>query len=250
MAKVTVITATTGHPILPKCIESVAKQTHADVQHLLIVDGRERSEIVTEQLTGLASDADHSLGSMDQVHLPYSIGKDRWNGHRIYAAGTYMAKGQYVMYLDQDNYIDPTHIADCLKVIESGNDWAYSLRKIVNKEGDYLCHDDCESLGKWPSILDPDDYFVDVNCYFLPIKLAVHASPIWFRKTREPGQLEVDRALCRFLRQIAPKYDSTYGYTVNYTAGSSDNSVQKEFFITGNAAMLKARDGILPWKNN
>jgi len=250
MAKVTVITATTGDPILAKCIESVAKQTHADVQHLLIVDGRERSESVTEQLTKLASEADYSLGSIDQVHLPYSIGKDRWNGHRIYAAGTYMAKGEYVMYLDQDNYIDPTHIADCLKVIESGNEWAYSLRKIVNKEGDYLCNDDCESLGKWASIIDPDDYFVDVNCYFLPIKLAVHTSPIWFRKAREPGKMEVDRALCRFLRQIAPKYDSTYGYTLNYTAGSTDISVQKEFFITGNAAMLKVHDGILPWKNN
>jgi len=28
--------------------------------------------------------------------LPYSIGKDRWNGHRIYGAGTYIADGDYL----------------------------------------------------------------------------------------------------------------------------------------------------------
>ena len=165
----------------------------------------------------------------------------------MYAAGTYMAEGDYVMYLDDDNYIDPSHISDCLKVIAAGNDWAYSFRKIVDKDGEFICNDDCESLGKWPSILDKDDYFVDVNCYFLPIKLAIQATPLWYRKARDPNQMEVDRALMFELRKSDCKYDSTYQYTVNYTVGSTPISVQREFFLIGNNDMLSRNAGHLPW---
>ena len=247
MAKVTVITATTGNSILAKCIESVSKQTHADVQHLIIVDGPDRWQAVLEATKTIPQEHRHRV-TMNV--LPYAIGKDRWNGHRIYAAGTYMAEGEYVMYLDDDNYIEPTHIADCIKVIEAGNDWTYSFRQIVDKQGVKLCLDDCESLGKWASILDPRDFFVDVNCYFLPIKLAVQITPVWYRKFREPGQMEIDRAIMHVLRQIAPKYDTTYNYSVNYTVGNTQNSVQAAFFMEGNAEMLRRYAGKLPWKKS
>ena len=42
------------------------------------------------------------------------------------------------------------------------------MRNIVDGEHRFLCRDDCESLGKWPSVLHPEDLFIDVNCYFLP----------------------------------------------------------------------------------
>lgn len=244
MAKVTVVTATTGNPLLSKNIESVARQTHQDIMHLLMVDGPERSHPVFSILNKMKMQDLHKV----LMHtLPYPIGKDRWNAHRIYPAATYMAESEYIMYLDEDNQIEPTHIEDCIKVIESGKDWAFSFRNIVDKEGNFLCKDECESLGKWPSVLDPRDYFVDVNCYFLPIKLAVHITPAWYRKFREPGQMEVDRALCHVLRQIAPNYDTTYKHTVNYTVGNSQYSVQAGFFEQGNAEMLRRFEGKLPW---
>ena len=77
--------------------------------------------------------------------------------------------------------------------------------------------------------------------------LAVAISPIWYRKFREPGQPEIDRVICHALRQIAPKFDSTYQYSVNYTVGNTGLSVQKEFFEKGNAEMLKRFNGDLPW---
>ena len=245
MAKVTVVTATTGNPLLANNIESVARQTHADIQHIVIVDGPERRDAVNDIINHMNVEHLHKV----VVHtLPYSIGKDRWNGHRIYGMSTYLAEGQHIMYLDDDNSIDPTHIEDCLKVIEAGNDWAYSMRKIRNKECETLCLDDCESLGQWPSVLDNSDYFIDVNCYFLPINLAVTITPVWYRKFREPGQMEIDRAMIRVLGQIAPKFDSTRNYTVNYTVGNTQNSVQAGFFEAGNAEMLRRYEGKLPWK--
>lgn len=245
MAKVTVVTATTGNPILKHNIESVARQTHQDVTHLVLIDGPEHNNKVNGVENKLHLQDMHNV----IFHtLPWPLGKDRWNAHRIYPMATYMCESDYVMYLDDDNTIDETHIEDCIKVMEKGYDWAFSMRKIVNKDGDFLCNDDCESLGKWSSVIDPRDYFVDVNCYFLPLKLAVSITPAWYRKFREPGQMEVDRALCHVLRQIAPNFESTYNYSVNYTVGNSQYSVQPEFFAQGNAEMLRRNNGSLPWR--
>ena len=244
--KVTIITASAGNPLLLDNILSVRNQTYKNIQHLIFSDGPERHDVVEE--FHYAADVGEGEYNRDIILLPYSIGKDRWNGHRIYAAGSYIAEGDFVMFLDDDNSITPTHIEDCLKVIVAGNQWAFSFRNIVDREQNFLCEDNCESLGKWASVLHPEDYFIDVNCYFLPRNLAVQISPVWFRKFREPGQPEVDRVLAHTLRQIAPKFDTTYKYTVNYTVGNSEHSVQSGFFGRGNEEMLKRYGGALPWK--
>jgi len=250
---VTVITASTGNPLLAGCLRSVKEQTHQNVQHLVYIDGPSRSAPFLEQLfksqvLPVDPSTQKSGYRLDLIQLPYAVGTDRWNGHRMYAAGSYLADGDYVMFLDDDNSIAPTHIEDCLKVIEGGNDWAFSFRNITDKNGNVLCEDNCESLGKWASILHPQDFFIDVNCFFLPRLLAVQITPLWFRKFREPGQPEIDRVLSHAMRQLGPKHDTTYKYTVNYTVGNTENSVQKEFFDRGNAEMLKRYGGNLPWK--
>ncbi len=243
--KVTIVTATTGRPELKQCIESVAKQTHQDIQHLIFVDGLGAS-LRLKSLTDAY--APSSIDFVDFIHLPYQVGNNRWNAHRMYGAAAYFAEGDFIIFLDDDNTLDPTHVKDCLKVTESGATWAYSLRKIVGRGGEFLCNDDCESLGKWPSVIHKEDYFVDVNCYFLPKMLAIQISPLWYRKFREPGQPEVDRVLCHGLRQIAPNYESTYKYTVNYlVASNSELSVKPDFFEYGNAEMIKRYNGVLPW---
>ena len=107
--------------------------------------------------------------------------------------------------------------------------------------------DNCESLGKWPSILSPDDYLVDVNCFMLSKQLAVNVSPICHRKFRQPGVLEIDRMLVRVLRQNAPRFESSYLYSMNYRVGSTPRSVQASFFLDGNRRMEERFQGQLPW---
>ena len=238
---VTVITAHAGNPLLKRCAESVRDQAYAHVQHLVVADGPATWAHAREVLDAVKN---HRVSLL---LLPYSIGKDRWNGHRIYAAGTYVADGDYLVFLDDDNFLEPGHVQQCLDACSRGNAWCYALRNIVDGEHRFLCRDDCESLGQWPSVLHPDDLFIDVNCYFLPKLLAVQVSPLWYRKAREPGQPEVDRMIAHALRQIAPSYDCTYGYTVNYRVGNTPLSVQPEFFGRGNAEMLRRFNGRLPW---
>lgn len=242
---VTIVTATTGNPLLSRCVTSVRQQTYSNVNHYVFIDGPDRWDAASAILANTL----FPNGKTEFVQtLPYPVGMDRWNGHRMYGAACYLCDGDYIMFLDEDNTIDQTHVEDCLKVIEAGNQWAFSFRKIVDKEGKLICNDDCESLGKWPSILDERDYFIDVNNFFLPKMLAIQTSPIWYRKAREPGVTEVDRALTHVLRQIAPTYDSTYKYTVNYMIGATERSPQGSFFERGNADMLNRHNGNLPWK--
>ena len=244
---VSIITASTGNPILRKNIESVRKQTYKNIQHIIVVDGTESSTPVSEILYGLQFPVTNYMKEC-VISLPYSVGKDRWNGHRMYAAGTYLCEGDYVMYLDEDNFLDPDHVESCMKTISSGKDWTFSFRKIVDKEGTFICNDECESLGSWPSVLDSRDYFIDVNCYFLPKLLAVHVSPIWYRKAREPNVPEVDRVLCPTLREIAKNNQGTMKHTVNYTVGNTELSVKADFFLQGNEIMNKRYANKLPWR--
>jgi hypothetical protein len=233
---VTVITPTTGAFYLKQALESVKSQTYENVQHLVVVDGNHPKAHVILQ----------DYPEVDVIELPYPTGTDRYNGHRIYGAATYLAKGEYLCFLDEDNWLEPDHVESLMKVIEAGNQWAYSLRKITDKNGNYVCNDDCESLGKWPSCLN--DYFVDVGCYFFPKELALQLTPIWHRKAREPGVPEVDRMLIHVLRQNNLTYDTNGLYTLNYRTGNTERSVQKEFFLHHNELTKQKYNGKLPWQ--
>lgn len=236
---VTVVTPTTGNPCVFRAIESVAAQSYKPVQHLVVIDNPDTAAETRRKIREY---------QVDVIELPYATGKDRFNGHRIYGASAYLGKGDYFCFLDEDNWLDPSHVGSLVDVVKRGFAWAFSFRKIVDADGNFICNDDCESLGKWPSVLGELDYFVDTNCYFFPRDIAVVTSPIWFRRFREPNSIEADRALVAFLRANGAPYESSYQYSVNYRVGNTGLSVRKEFFMEGNRRMLQQRQGNLPWK--
>ena len=246
--KVSVITPTTGNQFLAESINSVRNQTYKDVEHIIVVDGRDRFENAQPILDAC------QFGSGWNEHLlilPYATGTDRYNGHRVYGGTTYFAQGDYHIWLDDDNALEPNHVESLVNLVQEKNlDWAFSLRKIIDKDSNVLCLDDCESLGLWASILHPQDFFVDVNCYFVKKHVAVGMSPVWYRKFREPGQMEIDRAIASVLmaKQNNLKFDCTRDYTVKYRVGNTGLSVQADFFLQGNAKMLERHNGVLPWK--
>lgn len=247
--KVSIITPTTGSSYLAECIESVRSQNYENIEHIIVVDGKERWERAEEILKA----AEYPRQSKEHLCiLPYATGTNRYNGHRVYGAATYFADGDYHIWLDDDNMISPNHVESLVKLVQEKNlDWAFSLRKIIDKDSKLVCFDDCESLGLWASILHPEDFFIDVNCYFVKKNVAVGMSPVWYRKFREPGQMEIDRAIAAVLmsKQNNLKFDCTRDYTVKYRVGNTGLSVQANFFLQGNAKMLERHNGKLPWKN-
>lgn len=237
---VSVITATTGTPKLRRAIESVQAQTYDRVEHVIVIDGPSGAESVRRMLPG------DTRRDIQVIPLPFNTGADGYNGHRIYAACIYLANGRFVCFLDEDNWFEPHHIESLMRLIESkGLEWAYALRNIVDADGGFVTQDNCESLGAWPIWNAPSSHLVDMNCYLIRRDIAIGASPVFHRRIYD---LSPDFELCRFLLGAAKRFDTNGDYTVNYTAANTANSVQSDFFTTGNRTMSQRFGGRFPWR--
>jgi glycosyltransferase involved in cell wall biosynthesis len=239
---VTIVTPTTGNPLLGRAIDSVLEQTYKPIEYIIVIDGW-KNEAAAREIIGNAHRMCHVMV------LPFPTGISGFNGHKIYGAMNFIARGNYMCYLDEDNYYDPNHIESLVNVLKPEHKWAYSLRKIVDAESNIICNDDCESLGPWTNILN--DNLVDVGCYMLGKQAALETAPIWYRRARHPDdQPEVDRALYQTLYSLYGEnaVASNKQYTLNYTAGNTVNSVKPEFFIDGNAKMQELVPGY-PWRD-
>lgn len=228
----TVIIPTTGAPELKYAIESVLNQTYDTVCYV-VIDG--------EQNYGKVSSLIAKYGSkVKTASLPINVGANGFYGHRVYAAFTHLVNTDYVLYLDQDNWFKPNHVESCIKTIKERNlQWCYSLRDIY-EDDTFICHDDCESLGKWQTYHGINH--VDTNSYCLKTEIAIKLASAWH------GGWGQDRVFLATVSQYFPKYDCTNEYTVNYRVAGNAGSVTKEFFLNGNNIMNDKYNGDFPWR--
>jgi hypothetical protein len=155
-----------------------------------------------------------------------------------------LVNADVIIYLDEDNWIDPCHVEKLVKVIQKGNDWAYSLRKIYDKDEQLLCEDNCESLGKWPVFFDPNVYHIDTSSFAIKRDIAVRIGHAWY------GQWGADRQFYQALSTHFPNYDCSNAHTLCYRLDGNPNSVKADFFESGNAINATKYNGSFPWKKN
>lgn len=230
--RVAVVTPTTGASTLEKAIESVATQTSPGIVHWIVADGPAAAEDAKR-----IADPWLGTGAVRFTVLPENTGAGGWNGHRIYGAVPWLTSADYVAFLDEDNWFEPEHVHDLLEaIVREKAGWAYSLRRIVDRDGEPVCDDRCESLGPMHhTCLGLDDRLVDTSCYMIERGLAVDVSPCWNGRARQEGRVEVDRALCAALTAAAP-YAFVSKSSVVYRLGGNATSVQRGFFERGNAS--------------
>jgi glycosyltransferase involved in cell wall biosynthesis len=232
--KVAVVTPTIGSEHLFECTKSVRNQTYKNLTHYVFIDGKDYKEEVKY----------HTEGSgVKYIELEENVGKG-WYGHRVYAACSFLVNADVICYLDEDNWFEPCHVEKMVKKLEEGNQWVYSLRKIHDKDGTFLCEDNCESLGKWPVFTDSNMHHIDTSCYGIRRDIAVHIGHAWY------GQWGADRKFFSAISKHFPKYDCTNAHTVGYRLDGNPSSVTKEFFEEGNRINRKKYNDEFPWKNN
>ena len=232
--KVAVVTPTIASEHLKKCIDSVDKQTYEDIVHYIFIDGCQYEPKAREILVGSPKTR--------MIELEENVGKG-WYGHRVYAACSFLVNADVICYLDEDNFLEPNHIETVVKKLQEDNDWVYSLRNIHDKEGKFLCEDNCESLGKWPVYFNPEVHHIDTSCFAIRRDIAVHIGHSWY------GKWGADRQFFSALKKYFTKYDCTNQYTTNYRLDGNENSVNEKFFTEGNKINTEKYQGNFPWKS-
>lgn len=238
---VSIITPTTGNPLLKQAIESIQAQDYENLEHIIIIDGKQREEATNQILSEIEFTKPYHV-----LTLPYATGLDGYNGHRIYGALSFLINGDYFIYLDEDNWLEPYHVSSLVDLVyQKKLDWAYALRNIVNSNGEFITQDNCESLGKYRVFANY--HHVDTSCYFVKKEIALKFSPIWYRKFREPGVASPDITLCGELVRYFPNCDTNGLYSVNYRTDATDKSVKSSFFLHGNSVVEKQFPDGYPW---
>jgi len=228
---VAVVTSTIGRPTLRKTIESVRGQTYKAVRHYVFAHGWEHHIKVETMLDDYAY--------VEGVYLPNNNGKDGLSMAPVFALAPYVVNEDVVFYLDDDNWYEPDHIESLVSLIEEHNlDWAYSLRKIVDADGTFICDDNCESLGMHFNATS--HYLVDNSCYAVRTAIARQHSHAWY------VPVVSDRNFQRVLMQSRLTAGTTGKHSVNYRL-SPDGSggMSKETFI-GNNDYMKYRHPDFP----
>mgnify|MGYP001560897358 FL=1 len=232
-----VITPTIGSEYLGRCIESLRGQ---DCTHYIVMDGQEHFRKINKVMLEVGVTHQTKIISLEQ-----NIGKG-WYGHRAFAAASFLVNEDVLCYLDEDNWVEPNYIQafkDTLNVRE--NQWAYTLRKIVNQAGDYICDDNCESLGLWPVTGDPNNRFhIDTGCFAVPRDIAVKVGHNWF------GQWGADRQFFAALKAAYPRFGCTTQHTLNYRLGGGTSRAFAEMFVHGNRQSSSIYGGVYPWHNH
>lgn len=240
--KATVIIPTIGNPHLKQAVEFCLSQTYENTHVLVVVDGPEYYRKVMDLLIGSSFPPNRVVVSV----TPENTGGKGYYGHRIFATYPLLIDSDYYLFLDEDNWFAPNHIESLMGVMTIKDnlfDFAFSFRNICDEKGDFICKDQCESLGHWPIFFSHHDpqFLVDTSSFIFRKDFIQNNAYLWSYGWGG------DR---RFFYAVKGNhlYGTSKQYTLNYRLGGNEGSVKKEFFIEGNKKQLEHYMGELPWE--
>lgn len=226
-----VITPTVGAETLAQCILSLRGQ---DCRHYIVMDGHENFAKINNVMLRVGLTRQQSIISLDD-----NIGAG-WYGHRVYSAASFLVNEDVLCYMDEDNWAEPNYIQSFKDVLATGAPWAYTLRKIADEDGTYVCDDNYESLGHWP-VTGSTRHHIDTGCFAIPRELAVKVGHHWY------GQWGADRQFFAAVKAAAPDFGCTMQHTLNYRLGGSTSQATREMFLEGNKITAEVYGREYPW---
>jgi glycosyltransferase involved in cell wall biosynthesis len=135
------------HDLLLACIDNVRQQAYRPLEHVIVSDGNdaELRRLIRGSLTQEVTIADGGERVLRQVGVPIQFVElgQHWTGllRDSYAAaplavGQLLARGDYQVWLADDDRMDADHIASLIDLIETeGVDFVYSQIRMWPKSG-------------------------------------------------------------------------------------------------------------------
>lgn len=234
MLTAAVVTITNGRDTLDRTVQSVYNQTRP-CQHYLATDGI----MSFDAFCGLKGRYPQS----EVLWCSQKVGGPNLEGRRLLAAMSYLVKEDVVFFLNDDDWYEPEHVDSLMKIIEDGSDWAYSHRKIYDEQGNYICHDLCESLGEEHDVWNaPGHRFVETCSVAMKTEIMVRLAQVYWFIGWGP-----DRAFYHHAAKMFPHFKGSKKATMCFTVGGNETSVKADFFLEGNAHMQKLYPNGMPW---
>lgn len=127
------------------------------VRHVIVADGKQHLKDVLREATK-GWDGKHP--EPEVCWIPDNTGKDKWNGHKIYAHYSQLLDTDYLCLLDEDNTFEPEH---CESLLERARKYgfAWSYRKVFLGDN-YIGKDVRESIGSQAFV---GYNLVDTSCW-------------------------------------------------------------------------------------
>lgn len=243
-----------GSEKLIDAVNSVRAQSYANVLHLVVFDGQtKKTDDVSSRLIESGAPG-RSKDTFIPLTLPWNTGAAAggpFYGHRIFAGFSHLVNASYVLFLDEDNWYEPNHVETLVSALAQTEgrkiQFVHSLRKIHAEDGSFICEDNCESLGVFPTFHDPNVRLIDTSCFAFRREFLVQTGHLWH------SGWGGDR---RYLEAVIkshggpdiPLYATTGLSTVAYRLGNNPNSPKREFFEKGNAEMATRYPERFPWR--
>lgn len=222
---VAVVTSTRGRKLIRQAADSVKAQTR-EARHYVFAHGKDCWDAVSDATEGC---------DVDVVYLPSANGGGGYGMAPVFAASPFLVDEDVIFYLDDDNWYEPDHIESLVNLIEKHDlGWAYSLRRIVDADGNWICDDNCESLGM--HLNATNHYLVDNSCYAVRRDVAVKHSHAWY------VPIVSDRHFQAALMQARVPCGTTGKHSVNYRLSKDGTGgMTAEKFLGNNEWMIQNR---------
>ena len=244
ISSVAVLTATAGRDVLARCVDSIRSQaTSLPIRHYLMTDA---GVMHSPDYMELRRRFPHC--SVSYWDAPAGRGDEGQplEGRRLYAAAAGLVDEDAVLMLNDDDWFEPDHVQSLVDLLDSGNDWAFSLRKIYDKDGAYLFEDNCEALGCWPVWNAPayePSYLIEHSAFCLKREVFQALGGVFNYQG-----YGVDRVFTATLKEHRPNYACSLRHSLCYSLGGNPGSVQAEFFVAGNQVMKDRYPKGFPWR--
>ena len=116
---------------LLRAAQSVCRQHYPRIEHIIIGDNHPRLTRLTSQLQAI-----NPRITVLSLKVPTNIVYRPWRTAIVRNHGISIANGDYIAHLDDDNEMEPEHIASLVSVLEDQKaDAAHSWRKLYTRSG-------------------------------------------------------------------------------------------------------------------
>ena len=232
-----VVIVTSGRAELENAVRSVMNQTRPVDKLYIVTDG-----IVSFQEYCDLRD-DYASASCSVSYWDGKIGGAGLEGRRLFAAAPGLVNEDILFMLPDDDWFGDWHVHDLAYIIEEGHDWAYSLMKVYDKNGEFLFDDICECLGEEHPAYNTGVNFVPTGSIAMRTPLYANIASVYNSRDWGPDRLFYDTA-----KRMYPKFRGSKNHTNCFRLGGNEGSSTAEFFLQGNKLMREHYGNKMPWQ--